>query len=212
LNRYRVLLADDHPLIRAGIADLLEGDSRLEVSGQVDSFTALWKTLDEDPLPHVVVMDLKMPGGSGLAAVTHLHERYPSVRVLVLTTFPEESFVVLMIRAGASGYLEKTASADRIVDAIHAVAGGELVVSSAGARVLARALGPGRVHTHLDLSDRELDVLRLMGTGLSASQIAGELGISVKTVSTYRARLSEKMGLATSAEIIRYALEHGLAD
>ena len=209
---YRVLLADDFPLIRSGIKDLLEGDPRMRVVGEVDSFPALWSSLDA-ATPDVLVMDLKMPGGSGLDAVKRLRERHPSVRVLVLTSFPEESFVVLMIRAGASGFLEKTASADRIVDAIHAVASGELVVSERGARALARALQPtgGRL-THLDLSERELEVLRLMGGGLTVSEIAAQLHISVKTVSTYRARLSEKMGFATNAEIIRYALDHGLSD
>jgi DNA-binding NarL/FixJ family response regulator len=212
MNPHRILLADDHALIRSGIKDLLEGDPRMRVIGEVDSFPGLWSALEAEA-PDVLVMDLKMPGGSGLDAVRRLHERYPSVRVLVLTSFPEDSFVVLMIRAGASGFLEKTASADRIVDAIHGVAAGELVVSEGGARALARALQPtgGRL-THLELSDRELDVLRLMGAGLTVSEIAADLNISVKTVSTYRSRLTEKMGFATNAEIIRYALQHGLSD
>jgi DNA-binding NarL/FixJ family response regulator len=184
----------------------------MRVIGEVDSFPALWSALEADA-PDVLVMDLKMPGGSGLDAVKRVHKRYPSVRILILTSFPEESFVVLMIRAGASGFLEKTASADRIVEAIHSVAEGELVLSEGGARALARAMQPtgGRL-THLDLSDRELEVLRLMGSGRTASQIAADLHLSVKTVSTYRARLTEKMGFATNAEIIRYALEHGLSD
>jgi len=211
-TRARVLLADDHPLVRNALANLLKGHPEVEVVGQVGSFPELWQALD-DTVPEVVVLDVKMPGGNGLDAVHELRRRHPDVNVLVLSGFPETELAARMIQEGASGYVQKDEAPDVLREAIVRVARGGVYLSTAGAAALARAAGPaGAVPDHQKLSTRELQVLRLLGEGRSVSEIGDELKLSVKTVSTYRTRLMEKMGLTSTADIIRYAIRAGLVE
>lgn len=211
-TRARVLLADDHPLVRSALASLLKGHPEVEVVGQVGSFPELWQALD-DTVPEVVVLDVKMPGGNGLDAVHELRRRHPEVNVLVLSGLPETELAARMIQEGASGYVQKDETPDVLREAIVRVARGGVYLSAAGAAALARAAGPaGAVADHQKLSTRELQVLRLLGEGRSVSDIGDELKLSVKTVSTYRTRLMEKMGLTSTADIIRYAIRAGLVE
>lgn len=207
-----VLIADDHPLVRNAVSNLLRPDRAFEVVGQVGSFPELWTALEVET-PDLVLLDVKMPGGDGVEAVSRLRRDCPDTAVLILSGFPEEEFVVRLIHAGAAGYVEKQSSPDVLREAIHRVAAGGVYVGPAGAAALARAVGPtGSAKDHELLSDRELQVLRLIGEGLAVGDIARELHLSPKTISTYRSRLMEKMGLESTAEIIRYAVRNGLIE
>lgn len=211
-RRARVLLADDHPLVRSALASLLRGLSEVEVVGQVGSFTELWRAL-EDGVPDVLVLDVKMPGGNAIDAVHELRRRHPEVSVLVLSGLPETELAVRMIQEGAAGYVQKDETPDVLREAILRVARGGIYLSAEGAAALARAAGPaGAVPDHHKLSARELQVLRLLGEGRSVSEIGEDLHLSVKTISTYRTRLMEKMGLESTADIIRYAMRAGLVE
>lgn len=206
----RVLVADDHPLVVSALSSLISNEEELEVVGQVGSFSELWDALQKAS-PDVLVLDIGMPGGNAVDALRRIAKRHSGVRVLVLSGFPEEEFVVRMIDAGADGYVRKESDPATLIDAVRRVARGGMFVSEAGALALARAAA-GRGPDHESLSDRELQVLRLLGEGLSVTEIAAELFLSPKTISTYRARLMEKMGFSSTAEIIRYAVRRGLVE
>lgn len=208
----RIIIADDHPLTRAGLRDLLDGESGMHVIGEADSYPALWDALVRDE-PDLVLLDLRMPGGSGVDAVRRLRQRHPRVRVIVLSGYPEDAFLIRTIRAGAAGYVQKDRAPEEVIRAVRIVAAGEVYVSETGGRALARAARPGGPASDLSsLSDREFEVLRLLGTGLAIGEIADRLHLSAKTVSTYRARLMQKMGFSSTADIIRFAIENGVAE
>lgn len=212
LKRIRVLIADDHPLIRAGLRDLLERHADLAVVGDADSFPALWEAL-EAAEPDVLLLDLRMPGGTGVDAVKRVRRRHPGVQVLILSSYPEKTLLLRMMKAGAAGYLQKDGATARIVEAVRTVAGGGLYISEAGGQTLAHAARSGGANFDPNaLSDREFQVLRLLGAGLTPGEIAEQLHVSAKTVSTYRARLMEKMGFSTTADIIRYTLQNDLSE
>lgn len=206
----RVLVADDHPLVVSALSSLLSREGDLEVVGQVGSFSELWEALEE-AAPDVLVLDIGMPGGNAVDALRRIEKRHSGVRVLVLSGFPEEEFLARMIDAGAAGYVRKESDPATLVDAVKRVARGGMFVSEEGAVALARAAA-GRGPDHAILSDRELQVLRLLGEGLSVTEIARQLFLSPKTVSTYRVRLMEKMDFSSTAEIIRYAVRRGLVE
>lgn len=209
----RILVADNHPLVRSGLRELLAPQPGLEVIGEVSDFDELFVRLDSDPVPDVLVLDLKMPGGVGLEVLGRIHQRHPDVGILVLTGFPEDAFLPRTIRAGASGYIEKDCDPSVVVEAIRAIAAGGTYVSRSGSRVLAEAMRPGRGEAdHTILSDREFEVLRRLAGGATVTQIADELGLSPKTVSTYRSRLLEKMGFSGNRDIVQYAIGHGLVE
>lgn len=204
----RVLLADDHPLVVTALSSLLAREPTLEVLGHVRSYTELWEALGEEE-PDVLVLDIGMPGGHVIDALSRISKRHSHVRVLILSGMPAEEFAVRILDAGASGYVEKEADPDTLLEAVRRVARGGMFVSERGAVALARAAS-GRGRDHESLSDRELQVLQLLGEGKSVGDIADDLHLSPKTVSTYRTRLMEKMGFETTAEIIRYAVKRGL--
>lgn len=206
----RVLIADDHPLIRSGLRGLVEGQPDLVVVGEVASFTELWDAIPAGR-PDVALMDLRMPGGTGLDIIGRLRQAHPAMKILVLSSYPEKAFLLRVIRAGASGYLQKDRALDQMADAVRSVVAGDMYVSEEGGRILARAARPGAPALDSSaLSDREFEVLRLLGAGIPAGTVADQLHISVKTVSTYRARIMEKMGFSSNADLIRYTIEHDL--
>jgi len=207
----RVAVADAQPLLRKALRDLVESEPDLEWAGEASDVDELFAALDSGPPPAVLVLDLQVPGGVGVEIVGRLHERHPDVGILVLTALPEEAFLPRAIRAGASGYLEKVCDPSAIVEAIRAIAEGGSYVSENGSRILTDAVRPGRTRAdHTVLSDREFEVLRRLGGGATVTEIAAELELSPKTVSTYRSRLLEKMGFSGNREIVRYAIGHGL--
>jgi two-component system invasion response regulator UvrY len=210
MKTIRVLVADDHPLIRAGLRSLVEAQDDLVVVGEATSFPELWDTVAASR-PDVVLMDLRMPGGTGMDTIRRLRETHPATKILVLSSYPEEAFLLRVIRAGAAGYMHKDGALDQVAEAVRVVAAGDMYVSEEGGRTLARAARPGAPALDVNtLSDREFEVLRLLGAGTPAGAVADQLHISVKTVSTYRARIMEKMGFSSNADLIRYTIEHDL--
>jgi DNA-binding NarL/FixJ family response regulator len=206
----RLFIADDHPVVRAGIRHIVEQDPDVLVTGEAasrrDLIDALARTVTD-----VLLLDVSMPGASFADTLQLLREEYPSVKVLVLSVHPEDQFAIRALRAGASGYVTKDHSPTELLDAVRRVYNGGRYVSTTLGDRLASFVDPrfgGMPHERL--SDREFEVLRSLGTGLSVKEAAHELNLSPKTVSTYRARLLEKMGLSGTADIVRYSAAHGL--
>lgn len=212
MSKLRVVLADDHPVVRGGLKTLIDAQSGMEVVGEaIDGATAV--RCATDLRPDVVVMDVSMPGGGGAEATERLRRDCPEVKVLALTAHEDRGYLELMLRAGASGYVFKRAAADDLVRAIRAVAAGETYIDPAVAgrlvSALARPPAAGPPHAEADLSDREAEVLRLIAQGHPIKQIAARLEVGVRTVETYKARGMEKLGLKTRADVVRYALHRG---
>lgn len=206
----RIFIADDHPIVRQGLRRIVEADAGLVISGEAGDAAALFAGL-EAAATDVVLLDVSMPGTTFLDALGNLRARHPSIRVLVLSVHPEDQWAVRALKAGASGYLTKDHSPDQLLDAIRRVYRGGKYVSPALAEHLAAHLDVGAQRApHELLSDREFEVMRRLGSGLTVSQIASELAISAKTVSTYRTRILEKMAVTTNADLVRYAARYGL--
>ena len=206
----RLFIADDHPVVRAGLRHIVEQDPDVIVTGEAasgyDLLDALTRTITD-----VVLLDVSMPGMSFIETLKRLRDEHPSVKILVLSVHPEDQFAVRALRAGASGYVTKDHSATELLDAVRRVFRGSRYISDTLAERLASFVDPrfeGMPHERL--SDREFEVLRSLGTGLSVKEAADELHLSPKTVSTYRERLLEKMGLSGTADIVRYVAAHGL--
>ena len=206
----RIFIADDHPIVRQGLRRIVEADEGLVVSGEAGDAAALFVAL-QTVATDVILLDVSMPGGLFLETLRDLRARHPTIRVLVLSVHPEDQWAERALRAGASGYLTKDHSPDQLLEAIRRVYRGGKYVSPTLAEQLAKHLdGGGQRAPHELLSDREFEVMRRLGSGLTVAQIAGELAISAKTVSTYRTRILEKMAVATNADLVRYAARHGL--
>jgi DNA-binding NarL/FixJ family response regulator len=206
----RIFIADDHPIVRQGLRRIVEADAGMAIAGEAGDAASLCAALAHTATD-VVLLDVSMPGGLFLETLRELRAKHPTVRVLVLSVHPEDQWAVRALRAGASGYLTKDHSPDQLLDAIRRVYRGGKYVSPTLAEHLAEHLEGGAERApHELLSDREFEVMRRLGSGLTVSQIASELAISAKTVSTYRTRILEKMAVATNAELVRYASKHGL--
>jgi two-component system invasion response regulator UvrY len=206
----RIFIADDHPIVRQGLRRMVEADPGLVISGEAGDAATLLGAL-EKTATDLVLLDVSMPGGPFLDTLHGLRERHPSIRVLVLSVHPEDQWAVRALKAGASGYLTKDHSPEQLLEAIRRVYRGGKYVSPTLAEQLASHLdAAGQRAPHELLSDREFEVMRRLGSGLTVSQIASELAISAKTVSTYRARILEKMAVASNADLVRYAARYGL--
>ncbi|CAG0952792.1 Oxygen regulatory protein NreC [Burkholderiales bacterium] len=207
----RVLLADDHAIIRDGLKQILADTEDLQVCGEAaDGNEVLRKVREGDW--DVLVLDISMPGRSGLEVVKLVKEENPKLPVLILSMHHEDQYAVRALRAGASGYLTKEADADQLIAVIRKVAQGGVYISPTVAELLARDVMPAATGLpHQALSDREFQVFNMIAAGQSITQIGEALSLSVKTVSTHKARIMQKMNLANQAELIRYALAHGLA-
>lgn len=205
----RVLLVDDHTVVRRGVRAILEDDlpgvQIAEATNGDEALAALAEKFD------AVVLDLSMPGRDGFDLLAEIKHRHPKLPVLIMSLHSEEQFALRALRAGAAGYLTKASAPEQLVAAITKVLRGGRYVSEALAERLAADLdGSHTGSPHERLSDREFDVMRGIASGRSVSEIAAQMHLSVKTVSTYRARLLEKMGMSTNAELTRYAIEAGL--
>lgn len=206
----RILIADDHQLIREGIRSLLEEHPDLEVAGEATNVPDLM-TLVRAESWDLAILDLGMPGGEGLETVRRILAASPELPIIILSMHPEDQLAKRLLRAGVRGYVEKGAAADDLMIAVRRVLQGGRHVSPELASLLAADLGgDGTSQPHESLSDREFQILRLLGAGKSIGGIAEQLSLSVKTVSTYKARLLSKMEMETTAELIRYAIEHDL--
>ncbi len=208
----RVLLADDHAIIRDGLRQILAETDDLQVCGEAGDGNEVLRKVREEEFD-VLVLDISMPGRSGLEVVKLVKEERPRLPVLILSMHHEDQYAVRALRAGASGYLTKEADADQLIGVIRKVAQGGVYVSGNVAELLARDLMPRAVALpHQSLSDREFQVFRMIAAGIGVTEIAAALSLSVKTVSTHKARIMQKMDLANQAELIRYALTHGIAE
>ncbi|HIG75132.1 MAG TPA: response regulator transcription factor [Bacteroidetes bacterium] len=208
----RVTIADDHAVVRRGLAEILRDTSDIEVIAEASDGDELLASLRQRE-PDVAVLDLRMPGPSGLDLVKHLRAEFPPLRLLVLSAHPEDQYAVRVVRAGAAGYLTKESAETELVRAVRRVAGGKKYLTPGMAEALLDQLDANPDEApHAQLSDREFQVMRLIASGMPVSAVAEKLSLSVKTVSTYRTRLLQKMGMANNAEITRYALENGLVE
>lgn len=208
----RVLLADDHAIVRAGLKEILAGTGDITVAGEATNGQEVMTRVRGDDYD-VAVLDMSMPGRSGIELIKQVKDEKPKLRILVLTMHSEEQYAVRALKAGASGYLTKDSAAGELVAAIRRIAAGGAYVSPETAERLALGAVPhANAAPHTLLSDREFQVFQMIARGVSVSEIARELSLSVKTVSTHKTRILEKMGLANQAELIRYALEHKLLD
>lgn len=208
----RILIADDHPIVRAGLRRIAEDDRGVAVTAEAQSGDEALLALREHVVD-VVLLDVSMPGAPFTETLRRLREEHPTVRVLVLSAHPEDQWALRALRGGAAGYLTKDHSPDQLLEAIRRVHRGGRYVSAALAEHLAAHLGPTFAGTpHEQLTDREFDVLRGLGRGQTVTEIAAALRLSPKTVSTYRARLMEKMRFTTNADVVQYAATHGLIE
>lgn len=206
----KVLIADDHKIVREGLKMVLSF-AGIEVVAEAETgHEAIAQA--KKAHPDVVLLDVSMPEGGGLETSKELKRQLPRTKVLMLTAHPEDHYAVRCLKEGADGYLTKTSPSEVVVAAIRKVHAGGKYVSPALAEKLAMSLQTGLGEApHESLSHRELEVMRALASGKTATEMAGELHLSVKTVSTYRSRILEKMSMRSTAEIIRYALETGLA-
>jgi len=203
----RILIADDHKIVRDGLKRILAG-SELEVAAEAasgDEALALVKAQDFD----LAMVDMSMPGLSGFALIKRLKAEKPKMKVLVLSMHGEHQYAARALKAGASGYLTKDSAADQLLVALRKIAAGGVHISDAAASALVASPAPA---SHQSLSDREFEVMRLLVEGLGPSEIGERLHLSVKTVSTHKTRILEKLELHSTAELVRYALENKLVD
>jgi len=208
----RIVIADDHAIVREGLKRIVSSADDLLVVDEAGDGNEVLRIVREKDFD-VLVLDLSMPGRSGMELIRMVHAEKPRLRMLVLSMHQEMQYAVRSIKSGASGYLTKESAPAQLVQAIRKIAGGGAFISAEVAEQLALGAMPGsQAAPHESLSDREFEVLRLLVEGMSVTDIGTRLNVSVKTVSTHKANLMQKMGMTNQTELIRYALKHGLAD
>jgi DNA-binding NarL/FixJ family response regulator len=206
----RVLIADDHAVVRAGFRQFLEADPTMTLIGEAATGS---ETLDQlrNEAWDLVLLDIHMPDRSGLDILRHIQSGHPGIKVLVMSGLPEQQYAINVLRAGASGYLSKDSAPEELMKAVRTVLSGRRYVSAALAEILVAGLdGDADKPLHARLSAREFQIFCKLAAGRGVSEIANELSLSVKTVSTYRSRILEKMNFRGNADITSYALRNGL--
>jgi DNA-binding NarL/FixJ family response regulator len=208
--KIKVILCDDHALIRRGIRDTLSDAPDIEVVGEAGDYPELRELMRKSPCD-VLVLDINMPGRSGLDVLHVLKDEGSPVKVLIVSMYPEDQYAIRALRAGAFGYVNKGGDPQLIVQAVRTVAQGRKYITPDIAQMLAESLtAPAVENPHQKLSDRELQTLVMIASGKRLSDIADELKLSPKTVSVYRARVLEKLQLANNSELTVYAIRNGL--
>lgn len=206
----RILIADDHAVVRKGLRQILTEEFLAAHIVDVADADELFNRVLKDPWD-IVITDISMPGRSGLEVLQQIREHYPKLPVLVLSVHPEDQYAIRVMRAGASGYLNKESASEELVKAVHRVLLGKKYITPELAEKLAETLDQDAERLpHENLSDREFEVMRQLAAGGSVSEIAERLLLSPTTVSTYRARILTKMNAKTNADLTRYAMEHKL--
>ena len=205
----RVLLADDHAVVRRGLKQILAETEDIRTEGEVDSGAGVLRAVRQKKYD-IVLLDITLPDQNGLEVLGQLRAAHPNLPVLMLSVHPEEQYAVRALTGGAAGYLTKDSAPEEMVAAIRKVYRGGKYVSAALAERLAGLLGAQEGAPHESLSEREFQVMLLLANGKAVSEIADRLALSAKTVSTYRARLMEKLGVKSIAELVRYVMEQGL--
>jgi DNA-binding NarL/FixJ family response regulator len=207
----RVLIADDHAIVREGLKRILEGQEGIEIAGEATNGHEVLERVRAGGFD-LLMLDLSMPGKSGIELIRQVKDESPKLRVLVLTMHEEDQYAVRAIRAGASGYLTKESAPGQLVSAIRRLADGRLYISPNVAEQLALDVQPrGDEAPHKHLSDREFEVFQLLVAGRSVSDIASQLHLSVKTVSTHKTRILQKMSAGSVADLVRYAIRYRIA-
>jgi two-component system, NarL family, invasion response regulator UvrY len=207
----RVLLADDHQLVRDGLKQILGQSADIQIAAEAatgDEALAQVKAREFD----IVLLDLSMPGLSGIALIKRLKLEKPKLRILVLSMHAESQYAARALRAGAMGYLTKDSASEQLIGAIRKIAAGGVYLSDVATQGLLVATVNGDSPPHTRLSDREFEIFKLIANGFGLTEIGQQLNLSVKTVSTHKTHLLEKMNLANAAELVRYALEHDLLE
>jgi len=206
----RILIADDHSILRAGLRTLLAECEDMTVTGEASSgaeVLEMMKAAEHD----VVLLDIGLPDMNGVDVLMQIKRQRPQLPVLMLSMHPEEQFAVNLLRAGASGYVPKEAAPEQLVAAIRAVTSGRRYVSTVLADALARDIGePASQPSHITLSEREFQIFCKLAAGMTVSQIGASLNLSVKTISTYRSRILDKMSMKTNADLTYYAIKNGI--
>ena len=208
----KILIADDHEVLRRGLRDILSDefdDLRIGEARNAQETLEAGRKQSWD----IVLLDIKMPGRSGLEVLEELKKLHPKMPVVIISAFPEEEYALRAFKLGALGYVSKEGASDELLAAVRkALAGGRYVTPALAERLAATLSGETPVTPHETLSNRELEVLRLIAAGKTLKEVAAELNLSEKTVGTYRLRLAKKMSLSTNVELARYALQHKLVD
>ena len=208
----KVLIADDHPVVREGIRQVLGTSSDINVGGDASDGIEMLKKVRTGHWD-VVLMDLAMPGTNGLDLLKQLKSESPNLPVLILTMYPEDQYAVRVLQAGASGYLMKGCPPNEVIDAVRKVANGGKYITGSLAEKLAVRLDTDHLRpAHEQLSDREYQVLCMIASGKTVSEVAHKLRLSVKTISTYRARVLAKMKLKNNAQLMQYAVHNNLVE
>jgi DNA-binding NarL/FixJ family response regulator len=205
----KILIADDHAIVRKGLVELLSDEfPSLQVFEAVNSQQAMdivtTQNLD------VILLDISMPGRNGIETLKQIRANGIKAPVLMLSMHPEDQYAIRALKAGASGFINKESATEELLTAVHRIISGKKYITASMAEKLADAGGQGMKPAHETLSDREMHVLQKIASGKTVSDIASELSLSVNTISTYRARLLEKLDLANNAELTRYAMDNGL--
>jgi len=207
-----ILIADDHSVVREGLKQIISGNADMTVLAEACSGNEAIEKIRKNPIS-VAILDISMPGKNGLDTLKELKVMHPDLPVLILSMYPEEQYALRFFRAGASGYLTKKSAPEELVNAIRTVSRGKKYVSPVLAEKLIGELDvTNEKPLHSALSDREFQVLCLMASGKTSGEIAEELFLSVKTISTYRARILEKLRLKNTAELINYAIQNQLVE
>ena len=207
----RILVADDHAVVRRGVLQILDEAPESFVIDEASSGGEVLRVAREQDYD-LILLDIALPDINGMEVLNHLQDEHPNVAVLMLSMYPEKQYASRALKAGASGYLTKDSAPGELLRAVGRIlAGGKYVTESLAEELVAELSGEGGGEPHEKLSDREYQVMLLLAQGKTVSDIARELSLSVKTISTYRARILEKLELESTAEIIRYAFRHGLA-
>jgi DNA-binding NarL/FixJ family response regulator len=208
----RIVIADDHAIVRDGLKQVLAADGGIEVVGEASDGHEAMERVRELEFD-LLLLDMSMPGKSGIELIKQVHAERPKLRILILSMHEEHQYAVRAIRAGAAGYITKESASRQLVAAIRKVAGGGAFISAEVAEQLALGAMPGaQAKPHEALSDREFQVFRMIAEGRGVSEIAERLNLSVKTVSTHKSNILQKMNMTNASELIRYALTHRLVE
>ena len=210
----RLIVVDDHAIVRRGIVQVLSEHPDVQIVAEAHDYASLRAEMKKHGEPDVLVMDVGLPGKNGIDILKALREDHPRLKVLMVSMYPEDQYAVRAFRAGAFGYLNKASAPEKLLEALSQVIAGKKYVTPEIAQALIENLsapedtGP----PHEKLSDREFQTLKMIASGQRLADIANALALSPKTVSVYRARILEKMGMSTNAELTHYAIKHGLVD
>lgn len=212
VSSIRVVIADDHRIVRRGLSHILSSSPGITVVGEACDYGGITQVLREQACD-VLLLDISMPGKDGIEILHLIKKREPMLRIMVLSSHGPEKFAVRALKAGAACYLTKDAAPDELIEAIRVVARGKKYITGGMAESLANhVVGEDDLMPHQTLSDREFQTVRMIAAGRTRTEIAQTLSISPKTVSVYRSRVFEKMGVRTNAQLTQYVIKHGLLD